>query len=44
MVAETVAGFVRAVGPARVLFGSDAAVGANLRPRRGLGRASVACP
>jgi len=32
MLAETVAGFVRAVGPARVLFGSDAAVGANLRP------------
>ena len=32
VLAETVAGFVRAVGPARVLFGSDAAVGANLRP------------
>ena len=30
--AETVAGLVRAVGPPRVLFGSDAAVGANLRP------------
>ena len=30
--AETVVGFVRAVTPARVLFGADAAVGANLRP------------
>ncbi|MET0210803.1 MAG: amidohydrolase family protein [Burkholderiaceae bacterium] len=30
--AEAVVGFIRRVGPARVLFGSDAAVGANLRP------------
>ncbi len=30
--ADTIVGFVRAVGPQRVLFGSDALVGANLRP------------
>ena len=32
LLAETVAGFVRAVGPTRVVFGADAAVGSNLRP------------
>lgn len=30
--ADIVVGFVRAVGPTKVLFGSDAAVGTNLRP------------
>ena len=30
--ASTVVDFIRAVGPTRVLFGSDAAVGSNLRP------------
>ena len=31
--AERVVGFIRQVGPDRVLYGSDAAVGTNLRPR-----------
>jgi uncharacterized protein len=30
--AETISSFIRGVGPERVLFGSDASVGANLRP------------
>ena len=35
-VADAVVGFIRQVGPERVLYGSDAAVGANLvRARRG---------
>jgi predicted TIM-barrel fold metal-dependent hydrolase len=31
--ADLVAGFIRQVGPGRVLYGSDAPVGGNLRPR-----------
>jgi predicted TIM-barrel fold metal-dependent hydrolase len=33
--AERVVSFLRQVGPDRILYGSDAAVGTNLRPREG---------